>query len=166
MPHGVSIDPGGIGKGLAADLVASELISDGAEGVLVNVGGDLRVIGEPPNGSTWDVAIDDPARDVELLRIGLLDGAVATSSRVRRCWTTATGTAHHLIDPRTGAPGAERYATAAAVTGEAWWAEVSTKAVLIGGLDRSARGHLDALVATVTDDGTIEIDPQLEAVAA
>jgi thiamine biosynthesis lipoprotein len=166
MPRGVCIDPGGIGKGLAADLVASESIADGAHGVLVNVGGDLRVIGEPPNGSTWDVAIDDPVREVELLRIGVVDGAVATSSRTRRRWTTAAGPAHHLIDPRTGAPGAERYATAAAVTGEAWWAEVSTKAVLIGGLGRSERDHLDALFVTVTDEGRVEIDPQLRAVAA
>jgi FAD:protein FMN transferase len=167
VPPDVGIDPGGIGKGLAADLVASELVAEGAHGVLVNVGGDLRVIGEPPNERTWEVAIDDPARDeTEVLRVGLLEGAVATSSRVRRRWTTGAGPAHHLIDPRTGAPGAERYATAAAVTGEAWWAEVATKAVLIGGLDRPARRFLDALIVTVTDDGTVEIDPQLEVVAA
>ena len=46
-----TFDAGGIGKGFAADLVVDELLSGGARGVLVNVGGDLRAAGEPPTGS-------------------------------------------------------------------------------------------------------------------
>ena len=45
IPDGVGFDPGGIGKGLAADLVAEELVELGAAGVCVNVGGDVRVAG-------------------------------------------------------------------------------------------------------------------------
>ena len=43
LPRDVEIDPGGLGKGLAADLVTAELLAAGARGVLVNLGGDLRV---------------------------------------------------------------------------------------------------------------------------
>ena len=54
LPAGARFDPGGIGKGLAADLVADELRSFGAAGVCVNVGGDLRVAGAAPGaGDAW-----------------------------------------------------------------------------------------------------------------
>lgn len=47
------IDLGGIGKGYAADLIAAELIAAGAEGVSVNLGGDLRVAGVAPGAQPW-----------------------------------------------------------------------------------------------------------------
>ena len=166
VPPGVELDPGGIGKGLAADIVTTELIESGARGALVNVGGDLRVHGEPPNGRTWDVAIDDPARnDVEILRIGLRDGAVATSSRVRRRWSTRVGEMHHLIDPRTGSPSISPYASVSAVAGEAWWAEIVAKVVLIGGTQARARGGWNAHIATVDEAGVVECDSALALVA-
>ena len=56
----VEIDPGGIGKGLAADLVVELLLDEAARGALVNVGGDLRVEGTAPTGAGWVVAVTDP----------------------------------------------------------------------------------------------------------
>ncbi len=50
LPPDVALDLGGIAKGFAADLVAAELLDAGAEGVCVNIGGDLRVSGTPPTG--------------------------------------------------------------------------------------------------------------------
>src|SRR5262249_18505013 len=50
LPAGVGFDPGGIGKGLAADMVVEELFARGAHGACVNVGGDVRVRGEAPDG--------------------------------------------------------------------------------------------------------------------
>ncbi|HVW31448.1 MAG TPA: FAD:protein FMN transferase, partial [Acidimicrobiia bacterium] len=60
LPPGLGFDPGGIGKGLAADLVVAEALHAGATGVCVNLGGDLRVAGEPPSGDSWTVAVDHP----------------------------------------------------------------------------------------------------------
>jgi thiamine biosynthesis lipoprotein len=162
IPVGVAFDPGGIGKGLAADVVTSEMLAAGASGALVNVGGDLRVQGEPPNGTAWDIAVLDPARDdLEFLRVALHDGAVATSSRLRRAWSTTAGPMHHLIDPSTGSPTRGRFATVTAVTGEAWWAEVVAKAVIVGDLRPAEREELDAHVATIDDDGAVECDADL-----
>jgi FAD:protein FMN transferase len=167
LPAGVEIDPGGIGKGLAADIVTAELLDAGAAGALVNLGGDLRVRGEPPNGDAWSVAVDDPARPgVELFRFGIVDGAVATSSRVQRRWQTAEGEAHHLIAPAHGRPAATRYATVTAVANDGWWAEVVTKAVLVGGLEPGTWSPLHALVGTVDDAGNLVLDPRLVASAA
>jgi FAD:protein FMN transferase len=166
LPAGVEFDPGGIGKGLAADLVSAALIGAGARGALVNVGGDLRVRGDAPNGDAWDVAIADPATSAHVVRFPLVAGAVATSSRVRRRWRTATGTAHHLVDPRTGLPAQTRHATVAVVAGTAWWAEVVSKAVLVGGLDRDRGAMYAARIVTIDDDGVVDAPRELGGCAA
>ena len=45
VPPGVGFDPGGIGKGFAADIVSGEAIDAGATGVCVNIGGDVACPG-------------------------------------------------------------------------------------------------------------------------
>jgi len=129
LPVGASLDAGGIGKGLAADLVATELVGAGASGALVSGGGDVRVAGAPPPGG-WVVEIDHGMADA-IGTVALVQGAVATSSVMRRRWSTVDGEAHHVIDPRTGRPtsGAARACTV--VAGEAWWAEALCTAVLV-----------------------------------
>ena len=103
LPAGSGFDPGGIGKGLAADIVASELVAAGADGVCVNLGGDVRVTGEAPGGGTWTVAVEHPAAAAPIALLGLADGAVATSTTLRRRWRVGGEVRHHLIDPATRA---------------------------------------------------------------
>lgn len=146
LPRGVRLDPGGIGKGLAADLVATELVSAGAAGALVDLGGDVRVTGRAPDPAGWVVAVEDPfAPERDLARAALADGAVATSSRLLRVW--AGGRAHHLVDPRTGLPSTSDLVAVSVVAGEAWWAEVLAKAALLAG-SAGAAGVIDAGGAT------------------
>lgn len=137
---GVGFDPGGIGKGLAADLVVEELLEAGATAVLVDVCGDLAVGGPPAlDGrvpAAWAVGVEDPLDPAcELCRMQLTGGGLATSSDRRRRWQVGEGDAHHLIDPRTGAPADTDLAGATVLAGAAWWAEALTKAVLLGDLD-------------------------------
>ena len=101
---GFGLDPGGIGKGLAADIVTAELIEMGARGALVALGGDVRVRGDAPTPAGWCVAVEDPRdRSVTLAHVVMHDGAVCTSSTQRRRWTSADGEIrHHLLDPATG----------------------------------------------------------------
>lgn len=149
LPSGVSFDAGGIGKGLAADLTAELVVAHGAAGAMVNLGGDLRALGRGPSEEGWVVTVPDPlADDAELLRLAIPEGAVATSSRLRRRWPTTTGEAHHLIDPATGAPTATEVVAVTVVAGAAWWAEALTKALFIGG---------PALLAELTDVQTVVV---------
>jgi thiamine biosynthesis lipoprotein len=167
LPADVQFDPGGIGKGLAADIVTEELIAAGAAGALASVGGDVRVRGESPDGSAWTFGVDDPMHPgVVLLRLGLDDGAVATSSRLQRRWQTQAGAAHHLIDPSTGAPAVTPLVAVSAVTRDGWWAEVVAKAVLIGGWNVDAGEALSARLVTIAEDGAVDCDDRIRAVAA
>lgn len=120
LPPHVRLDLGGIGKGYAADLVATEL---GAE-CCVNIGGDIRVV-----GPDWVVALEHD----DDTTITLDGNAVATTTNAKRRW--ADGTRHHLIDPRTGAPADTGYETttvSVTVTApEAWQAEAHAKAAFL-----------------------------------
>jgi thiamine biosynthesis lipoprotein len=163
LPHGVSIDPGGIGKGLAADIVVRELRQAGARGAMVNLGGDVRVSGLPPAGSVWSIGVDHPFDpDVELTRLHLTDGAVATSSRLLREWVRGGETVHHLVDPRTGTSFGGEVVAATVVAAEGWWAEAMTKAVFASGLG----GLINAEAMLVDREGRVRTSLGFEEVAA
>jgi FAD:protein FMN transferase len=147
LPRGVGFDPGGIGKGFAADLVVAELLAEGAAGACVNVGGDLRVEGEAPGGGSWGVAVEHPLTGRPTAMLGLRSGAVATSSRTRRTWARPGGRVHHLIDPATGRSAVSGLASATVVADQAWQAEVLAKAVFVAG----RREGLAILEATSTE---------------
>ena len=125
------IDSGGIGKGLAADLVAERLVERGALGALVNVGGDLRCAGSPPS-QRWQIHLNVPIEVEDDLSVRLDSGAVCTSTPLKRRWeTTGGGVGHHLLDPRTGRPAADNYASVSVIAPRAWLAEVLSKAVFL-----------------------------------
>lgn len=155
LPPGVRLDAGGIGKGLAADLTAVEAVDAGADAALVSVGGDLRVAGTAPDEG-WEIEVDHhcgpPAR------VNLRTGALATSSTLRRRWTTGDGIAHHVIDPRTGRPADGPAVSVSVLAPEAWWAEALATTILVGFGEADLDGQLPALLSgagclVTTDDG-------------
>lgn len=92
LADGVQLDPGAIGKGLAADLVADELLELGAVAATVDLGGDVRIT------APGVIGVNDPDRR-PLDRIALASGGVATSGTSRR-WIGADGAwVHHVLDP-------------------------------------------------------------------
>jgi thiamine biosynthesis lipoprotein len=146
LPAGVAVDPGGIGKGLAADLVATAAVEMGADAAMVSLGGDLRVAGDPPPEG-WEIELDHHV--TAPARLNLLDGAVATSSTLRRRWDTDEGPAHHVIDPRTGRPSTGALVAVSVLAAEAWWAEALATALLVGWGAPDTGQLLDGLLGDV-----------------
>jgi thiamine biosynthesis lipoprotein len=151
FPVGLGFDPGGIGKGLAADLLVHGLVERGVGGACANMGGDLRVAGTSPDGGTWTIAVDHPQRTEPLALVGLAAGAVATSTVLKRVWTVGGHTRHHLIDPSTGRPAHTDVALATVVAGTAWQAEVLAKAALLRGVERAFDLLDDSMAGLVVD---------------
>ena len=136
LPRGMALDPGGIGKGLAADMIAAELIADGARGALVSIGGDLGVAGRAPDEG-WLVVVeapDDPDR--ALVTLAIDHGGIATSSTLSRRWATTDATAgatHHLIDPGSGRASSTDLWAVTVIAGSGMEAEaIATEALLAG----------------------------------
>ncbi|AXY49696.1 ApbE family lipoprotein [Rhodococcus ruber] len=155
LPRGTTLDPGGLGKGLAADMLSEFALDHGADGVLAEVGGDLVVAGAPPDEGAWTVGIEDPFTPGGLLTVvRLAGGAVATSSRLVRVWTGSYGPAHHLIDPATGVNARTSTVTATVVAGTGARAEALTKLAFTPQPDRLVRRapHLGAVALVLTAD--------------
>lgn len=164
LPVGTRIDLGGVGKGLAADLVARGIVDRGARSALVGLGGDLRARGEPiPRNRDgeqrgWDVPVADPFDERRVaFRFPLTDGALVTSTtRVRR-WIRGGTEYHHIVDPATGDPSRTGIAAVVAAARDAWWAEGIAKAIIVGGIDRSEQLAAAARVHAwiFLDDGRV-----------
>lgn len=140
LDPGTRLDLGGIGKGYAAERVATLLSLAGP--CLVSAGGDIAVRGVP-NAGTWPVAVSDE------LTLGLTRGGVATSGSERRRWRRDGVERHHLIDPSTGMPAASDLLRVTAVGSDAVEAEVLATSIFIGGLDEALAAGVAAVLLTV-----------------
>ena len=130
VPRGVALDAGGIGKGLAADLMSDYAMQLGAMGAAVFAGGDVAVKGMAIDAAGWKVNISDP-RDTNFFidAVSFSRGGLATSSPMG--WKI--GSAHHIIDPRTHKSSDSDVLQATVVAQNASQAEVLSKMCVILG---------------------------------
>lgn len=129
LPIGVTLDSGGIGKGVAADIMMTGALERGALGALIELGGDVRIGGTPPDGTHWRLGIEDPfVEERSIARVNLLDGAIATSSTLKRVWEKDGRSVNHLIDVHTGEAMTTNVVTVSVIAVSAGIAEVITKA--------------------------------------
>lgn len=136
LPANVAIDPGGIGKGLAADLTVAQLLEGGALGALVGIGGDIAMGGCPPEPRGWRVAVEHAERGAgDLCTLTVSHGSAATSSILSRCWITPDGARHHIVDPRTGTQATTDLAAVTVIAQAGWLAEAHATAALLAGSD-------------------------------
>lgn len=100
---GMELDFGGFGKEYAVDRAAAVLRSAGRESALVNLAGDLAILGPQPGGEPWRVGIRHPRRQNALIAsLPVYSGALATSGDYER-FVEIEGVRHcHVLDPRTG----------------------------------------------------------------
>jgi thiamine biosynthesis lipoprotein len=164
LPAGVGIDPGAIGKGLAADIIAAELFEAGAAGVLINLGGDLAFVGNTEDGTSWSIGVEDERLPVDdaarVLRVfefpeGSTTAGIATSTTLKRRW--ARGRRHHVIDPRTGGMSVSDLVQVTVVADEAWQAEITATTALLMPADEAERWlrQRDVPAILLTADRTI-----------
>lgn len=103
--RGMEIDFGGIGKEYAADRAAAICIEHGIRHGLVNLAGDVRVLGPQPEGTPWRIGIVHPRRPgATIAGLELAAGAVATSGDYERFFELDGRRYCHILNPRTGRP--------------------------------------------------------------
>lgn len=102
---GMEIDFGGIVKEFAADRVAALCREFGMEHGVINLGGDIKVLGPRADGIPWQVGIRHPrARDEAAQTLQLRSGALASSGDYERCIEIGGVRYGHILNPRTGWP--------------------------------------------------------------
>ncbi|MDH4120872.1 MAG: FAD:protein FMN transferase [Deltaproteobacteria bacterium] len=143
------LDFGGLVKEYAVDVCVAALetlgTGNGLEAGLVNLGGDLRVVGRiAPDGRPWNVGVADPRRHgSSLATISLYQGAVVTSGDYMRYFLRDGLRYHHLLNPRTGRPFPLEFSSVTAHGATALEASGRVTRVLYGG-----RGALPAIPPT------------------
>jgi thiamine biosynthesis lipoprotein len=134
VPAGTRFEIGGIARAFATDLAVSDLTQAGAGGILVSVGADVRVVGEPPRPEGWLIDVEDPRQPGTLGRLRLREGAVSTCA-VRASGVRDRVAAERLVDPATGVAAATGLASVTVIAGEAWWAQAIAEAAFVAGAD-------------------------------
>lgn len=100
------LDLGGIAKGYIADRVRDLLVSRGVGSAIINLGGNVLVVGSRPDGEPWTVGIQAPfeAEGQYVGTVRVRDKSVVTSGIYRRYFVLDGVLYTHIIDPRTGWP--------------------------------------------------------------
>jgi len=105
---GMELDFGGLGKEYAVDRGADICQSLGILSGLLDFGGDIRVLGVPPDGAPWQIGVRHPGNpEISLGNIQLKSGAVATSGNYERYIEVSGKRYGHIINPLTGWPVSE-----------------------------------------------------------
>ncbi|MEV6173964.1 FAD:protein FMN transferase [Streptomyces sp. NPDC051954] len=139
VPPGVRLDLGATAKAWAADRAARTLARAADCGVLVSLGGDTAVAGEPPSGG-WQIRVQDVTGRVEetpaqgsYTTVGLHSGGLATSGTTARSWRRGGHALHHIIDPRTGLPVRTPWRTVTVAAATCTDANAASTAALVKG---------------------------------
>ena len=101
----LKLDVGAIAKGYAIEQTALWMEEEGITGYLLNVGGNIRIVGDRPNGEKWQIGLENPDGDeeepyIEYLSLGA-GYSMVTSGSYQRYYTVEGKNYHHIIDPGT-----------------------------------------------------------------
>jgi thiamine biosynthesis lipoprotein len=150
---GTALDLSAIAKGFAVDEVSRALSEAGIASHLVEVGGELRVVGEHPTSGTWSAGVSvpspDAAPDALALVVRLVNGAVATSGNYRNRVVIGGEALGHTMDPRLGRPVSNGVASATVIAPDCATADGLATALMVLPVDQGlalidARSHVEA----------------------
>ena len=124
-----SLDVGALAKGYATERAAQALEAAGVDGYVLNIGGNLRIIGHKPDGSGWTTGIKDPQNTEQYAaKVVLADTSCVTSGNYERYFTVDGVRYHHIIDPNTCMP-ADYFASVTVITPDSGLADALSTAL-------------------------------------
>jgi len=155
VPRGCLLDLGATAKAHAADVLAQRLAGRLPGGFLVNLGGDIAFGGDTPEHG-WQVGVEDlDGTILQVVTLGAGQG-IATSSTRHRTWATADGgTAHHVLDPRTGRTAQTPWDQVTCVAANALEANAASTAAVVLGAEAPAWLEANGIPARLESAGLV-----------
>lgn len=129
------IDLGGIAKGFIADKLEELMLSHGIKSAMIDLGGNIKVIGSKKNGNAWNVGIQKPFADRNTVigSVKVKDKTVVSSGIYERYFEYDGKIYHHIIDKTTGAPSESDLEAVTIIGDSSTMADaLSTSCVLLG----------------------------------
>ncbi len=150
------IDAGALGKGYAAQKLAEVLQEKGADGYVIDLGGNLKIIGEKPDGSGWKTGIRDPKSTQDYAHyLTLSNTSCVTSGDYERYFTANGKSYHHIIDKDTLMP-SEHFSSVTVITPDSALADALSTALFCVSYEDGCEmlKHFDNVdVIWITQDG-------------
>ncbi len=139
VPEGFQLDLGAIAKGYASDEIADDLRENGVKSAVINLGGNIRTLGEKPDGSLWKIAVRDPFNtesDMCVLETG--ETSVVTSGNYERFFVGEDGQKYwHILDPSDGYPADSGLVSVTVIGESGFYCDALSTALFVMGKDKA-----------------------------
>lgn len=135
------VDLGGIAKGYAADEVRDIFIRNNIKSAIIDLGGNIFVLGSKPDGELWNVGIQNPFKERGEF-IGIVsdkDKSVVTSGNYEKYFIKDGKKFHHIIDPRTGYPSESEIISATVISDNSIDGDGLSTGLYILGIDKAIK---------------------------
>jgi len=134
------LDLGGIAKGYVADQIADFLRERGVKSAIIDLGGNIVTVGEKPDGSLWNIGVNQPFADRSEIvgKISVGEASVVTSGIYERQFTENGKLYHHILDPVSGMPADSDVVSVTIVSESSTAGDALTTIVILLGSERAA----------------------------
>jgi FAD:protein FMN transferase len=148
---GQMADLGGIAKGYASDEVIRIYKKYGITSAIIDIGGNIGLLGASPDGTPWRIGIQNPGaeRGTYLGYVKLMNKSLSTSGAYERFFKKNGKIYHHIIDPATGYPSDSGLLSASIIANESVDSDALSKIFVMG----AARGI--SVVKTIHDTDAV-----------
>ncbi len=154
VPNGMELDLGAVAKGYIGDLVIATLIEYGIQSAIVNLGGNIQLVGRKSDGSDWNIGIRSPFENENFGTLKLNGKAIITSGGYQRNFTDDDGNVyHHIMNPQTGKPANSGLASVSIIADDGKLCDSLSTACFVMGAEKAIEywkenGNFDMVLVT------------------
>ncbi len=138
IPQNMKFDFGAVGKGFAGDEIISIYQKMGIKSALIDLGGNVQVLGTKTDGSPWVIGLKNPWGGEVPLAVYLENCAMITSGGYERYFTADDGENYiHIIDGKTGYPVQNEVVSVTIVCNSGLYADYLSTTLFVLGKDKA-----------------------------
>lgn len=165
VPAEMALDLGAVAKGYAGDRVIECFRAAGVNSALISLGGNVQALGTKPDGSLWQVAVQDPTGSGYAGVLSVADKAVVTSGGYQRYFEQDGHVYWHIIDPADGRPAESGLVSVTIVADSGIQADGLSTALFVMGAAGAAeywqaRGGFDFIL--IHENGAVTVTEGIE----
>jgi thiamine biosynthesis lipoprotein len=163
----MSLDLGAIAKGYAADETAAIIKRAGIERAIIDLGGNIVILGERKDGKLWRVGVQNPNgnRNEYIGILQITERSVVTSGVYERFFEERGRRYHHIFSPSSGYPAESGLLSVTIITPNSMNADALSTTVFVLGYERG-RALIDSLPETevvfIFNDLTVRKTPGVD----